>query len=162
MDVMSRLTIIFYHSPIEAKLVVCQQQSASQERDVRYHVNVRNEAAPVSLQLEHASPRHLASSSLRLNMTTTESAASLTLDNGFEGHFVVLGDEMSPRVVHEEAKDDQGGVRYMELDRSKEDPTVTKGKIFWDSPAPPLDQPGSEVYVSTTGNGEASLVVLGD
>lgn len=149
------------HSPIEAKLVICQLDLESLEQDGRYNVHVENESAPVSLQLEHQSAQHGSPSSLQLNMTTTASSASLTVDTAFGGFFTVIGDEVPARVVHEEAKDTQGGVRYMELDGNSGD-KMARGKVFWNSPAPPLDRPSSEVRVSTTGAGEASLVVLGD
>ena len=89
----------------------------------------------------------------------------VTLDTGFEGTFVVRSDgEDAPpvSVKSEDATDDDGGIRYVDINRVENEGRLIGGEVFWDSPAPPLDRRGSGVWINSFGSGEASLVLLGD
>jgi hypothetical protein len=130
---------------------------------------VVNTDSPISLQVEHAVPTQ--GSILYLNVTNTEifsrgtAHTMVSLDSKFEGKFDVraTGAGTTPvSVQSEDATSDQGGIRYVEIERVEIDKRSMSGKVFWDSPTPPLDRPGSNVYVSTAGDGEASLLFLGD
>lgn len=161
-------------SPINAKLTLCEAiqkpiPNAEDEHYGRYRLYVANSDSPISLQVEHAVPTQ--DSSLYLNVTNTEifsrgtAHIMVSLGSEFEGNFDVraTGTGTTPvSVQSEDATDDQGGIRYMEIERVENDKRSMSGKVFWDSPAPPLDQRGSEIYISTTGDGEASLLFLGD
>jgi hypothetical protein len=160
--------------PINAKLTLCEAvqtllPNADDEPCGRYRLYVANSDSPISLQVKHAVP--VQGSTLYLNVTNTEIFAQghahtmVSFDNGFEGNFDVraAGAGTTPvSVQSEDATDDRGGIRYVEIERIDNDRRSMSGKVFWDSPAPPLDRRGSDVYISTTGDGEASLLFLGD
>jgi len=89
----------------------------------------------------------------------------VTLDTGFEGKFSLQsqGDSSLPvSVKSEEAIDDRGGVRYVEVEEVLENGRLMNGKVFWNSPAPLLNRRRSDVWISAVGEGEVSLLLLGD
>jgi hypothetical protein len=164
----------FTHRPINAKVTLCEAvqrlpPNADDERYGRYRLYVTNSDSPISLQVEHAVPAQ--GSSLYLNVSNTVASlrgtarTMVTLDRGFEGNFDIraTGTDATPvSVENEDATDDRGGIRYVSIERLENDRRSMSGKVFWDSPAPPLDQRGSDVYISTAGEGGTSLVFLGD
>lgn len=160
-------------SPINARLTLCKAIQKpppnTEDESYGYMLYVANSDSPISLQVEHAVPTQ--GSILYLNVTNTETFSRgtahtmVSLDSGFEGNFDVraTGTGTTPvSVQSEDATDDQGGIRYVEIERIENDKRSMSGKVFWDSPAPPLDRRGGNVYVSTAGDGEASLLFLGD
>ena len=160
--------------PINAKLTLCEAvkrppSNTGDERYVRYRLHVANSDSPISLQVEHAVPAQ--GSSLYLNVTNTVASTRgiahtmVTLDSGFEGNFDIrsTGTGAMPVSVQSEAvTDEQGGIRHVEVERVETDRRSMSGKVFWDSPASSLDRRVSDVYISTAGDGEASLLFLGD
>jgi hypothetical protein len=160
--------------PINAKLTLCEAvqrlfPNKDGERYGRYRLHVTNSDSPISLQVEHAVPAQ--GSSLYLNVTNTVVSTRgiahtmVTLDSGFEGNFDIraTGTGAAPVSVQSEAvTGDEGGIRYVEIERVDKDGRLMSGKVFWDSPTTPLDWQRSDVYISTAGDGEASLLFLGD
>lgn len=89
----------------------------------------------------------------------------MTVDTGFEGRFSVQaqGESALPvSVKSEDATDDKGGVRFVEVEEQQRDGRSVSGKVFWNSPVPSPDWRRSDVWISTVGEGETSLLLLGD
>ncbi|KIM31119.1 hypothetical protein M408DRAFT_253842 [Serendipita vermifera MAFF 305830] len=159
-----------YQSPIDARLTLCNHTTAMEDESYgRYLVDVSNSDSPIALQIEHTYPAQ--GSSLYVNVTNIErertgaSHVMVTLDTGFEGNFELRADgdkALPPSVKSEEATDDHGGVRNVEINRVENEQRLIGGKVYWDSPVPPLDRRGSGVRINTFGSGEASLTLLGD
>lgn len=171
-------------SPIEAKLVLCEEKSHASprlgsrqfgdppgERENeygRYDVFVSNSDSPISLQVEHASPEQ--DSSLWLNVTNFDriypgrSHTMVTLDTGFEGTFSVQsqGKSSVPVSVQSEDATDDRGVRHVEIEQVTNEGRSASGKVYWGSPAPPYDQRRGSVWVSAIGKGNVSLLLRGD
>lgn len=159
-----------YQSPIDARLTLCNHTTAMEDESYgRYLVDVSNSDSPIALQIEHTYP--VQGSSLYVNVTNIErertgaSHVMVTLDTGFEGNFELRADgdkALPPSVKSEEATDDHGGFRNVEINRVENEQRLIGGKVYWDSPVPPLDRRGSGVRINTFGSGEASLTLLGD
>jgi hypothetical protein len=119
--------------------------------------------------VEHATPEQ--GSSLLLNVTNSDildsgkSHVMVTLDTGFEGKFSLhsQGDSSLPvSVKSEEVTDDLGRVRYVDVEEVLENGRSMNGRVIWKSPAPPLERWRSDVWISAVGEGEISLLLLGD
>jgi len=162
---------------IDARIVLCEPRAGPWRRrrddrpedNGRYEVFVNNSDAPISLKVKHTIPEQ--GSSLWIDVSnsdelyTGKSHTKVTLDSGFEGKFSLRsqGDSALPvSVKSEEATDDRGGVRFVEVKDVQDDGRLMSGKVFWNTPASPLDRRRSDVWISTVGEGEVSLLLLGD
>ncbi|KAG8835482.1 hypothetical protein FRC18_000434 [Serendipita sp. 400] len=163
-------------SAIDAKLVLADCRGGPRQDPPNstnhYDFYISNSDAPLSLQVEHGSL--MSESSLHLNVSNADTLlkgiahTSVTLDQGFEGGFDIraLSSSTPVSVKNEDATDDKGGSRYIEMEKVRgedgQEVNGLVGKVLWESRTPLPDGRRSQVSVNTLGEGEVNLLLLGD
>ncbi|KAG8860741.1 hypothetical protein FRB91_001005 [Serendipita sp. 411] len=168
--------IVSSRGAIDAKLVLADCRGGPRQDPPNstnhYDFYISNSDAPLSLQVEHGSL--MSESSLHLNVSNADTLlkgtahTSVTLDQGFEGGFDIraLSSSTPVSVKNEDATDDKGGSRYIEMEKVRgedgQEVNGLVGKVLWESRTPLPDGRRSQVSVNTLGEGEVNLLLLGD